>query len=170
MRQFIKILFLLDLCLLTLLAFVIKNGADEFGISSDVIYFEIIILLFLLFCFKIFSAEKIPPETPINECREIKLIDFLPVITHLMCFFVGFFAPNLTAMLPVIGITLIIMFISRAFLFSPMFLLFGYHYYMIITSNGTSLIILAKGSIIRNPNDVEFEHLHRVDDMFYIQT
>ena len=66
-------------------------------------------------------------------------------------------------------IVFIFTFLSQTQYFNPIFLLFGYHYYHILTKRGTRVFIIARGKVIRNKNNMQFDNLKRINDTTYIQ-
>ncbi len=107
----------------------------------------------------------------LSECSEFNLADneFLPV--YLGYFFLSISIPsnNIKMVLVIYGIVFVFTFLSQTQYFNPIFLLFGYHYYHILTQNGTRIFIIHKGKIIRNKENLKFENLRRINDTTYIE-
>ena len=58
--------------------------------------------------------------------------------------------------------------ISQTQYFNPLYLLFGYHYYHVLTMQGTRVSVIVKGKVIRNKNEMFFERLKRINDTTYL--
>ena len=86
----------------------------------------------------------------IHGCSECSLADqeFLPV--YLGYFFISLSVPDDITMLFLYIIVFVFTFISQTQYFNPIFLLFGYHYYHVLTPQGTKVFIIARGKVIRN--------------------
>lgn len=104
----------------------------------------------------------------IHGCSECSLADqeFLPV--YLGYFFVSLSVPNDMTMSFLYVIVFIFTFISQTQYFNPIFLLFGYHYYHVLTPQGTKVFIIARGKVIRNKSYLHFDDLRRINDTTYI--
>ena len=88
----------------------------------------------------------------LEGCQEFSLADneFLPT-------YLGYF------------IVFVFTFLSQTQYFNPIYLLFGYHYYHILTEQGTQVFVITKGSVIRNKTNITFKNLKRINDTTYIQ-
>ena len=108
-------------------------------------------------------------DDTLNECQEFSLADneFLP--TYLGYFFVSLSVPNDSVMVYLYFIVFVFTFLSQTQYFNPIFLVFGYHYYHILTKQGTRVFVITKGNVFRNKNDIVFENLKRINDTTYIQ-
>lgn len=105
----------------------------------------------------------------ITGCQEFSLADneFLP--TYLGYFFVSLSVSDNTTMIYLYGIVFVFTYLSQTQYFNPIFLLFGYHYYHILTEQGTRVFVITKGKVIRNKNNISFDNLKRINDTTYIQ-
>ncbi len=105
----------------------------------------------------------------LGGCQEFSLADneFLP--TYLGYFFVSLSVSDITTMVYLYLIVFVFTFLSQTQYFNPIFLLFGYHYYHILTERGTRVFIITKGNVIRNKNNITFKNLKRINDTTYIQ-
>ena len=65
-------------------------------------------------------------------------------------------------------IVFVFTFVSQTQYFNPIFLLFGYHYYHVLTPQGTKVFIIARGKVIRNKSYFAFDNLRRINDTTYI--
>lgn len=105
----------------------------------------------------------------IDGCQEFGLADneFLP--TYLGYFFVSVGVSDNTTMMYIYAIVFVFTFLSQTQYFNPIFLLFGYHYYHILTERGTRVFVIVKGKVIRNKASIKFDNLKRINDTTYIQ-
>ena len=133
-------------------------------------FFSITILLVpVLLSLVSIKISKYLSSDSLNGCEEFGLADneFLPV--YLGYFFLSVsISDNMT-----MGILYIIVFIftylSQTQYFNPIFLLFGYHYYHILTPQGTRIFVIAKGAVIRNKENISFHNLRRINNTTYIE-
>lgn len=105
----------------------------------------------------------------LEGCQEFSLADneFLP--TYLGYFFVSVGVSDNATMTYLYVIVFIFTFLSQTQYFNPIFLLFGYHYYHILTERGTRVFVIARGKVIRNKDNMQFDNLKRINDTTYIQ-
>lgn len=105
----------------------------------------------------------------LEGCQEFSLADneFLP--TYLGYFFVSLSVSDITTMVYLYLIVFVFTFLSQTQYFNPIYLLFGYHYYHILTEQGTQVFVITKGSVIRNKTNITFKNLKRINDTTYIQ-
>ena len=108
-------------------------------------------------------------EDHLSGCEEFSLADneFLP--TYLGYFFVSLSASDLNTMSFLYAIVFVFTYLSQTQYFNPIFLLFGYHYYHILTPRGSRVFIICRGKIVRNRQDIAFSHLRRINDTTYIE-
>ncbi len=71
-------------------------------------------------------------------------------------------------MIVVYLIVFIFTFLSQTQYFNPIYLLFGYHYYHVLTETGTQIFIIKKGPVVRSVNELRFNHLCRLNDSTFI--
>ena len=104
----------------------------------------------------------------LKSCQEFSLADneFLP--TYLGYFFVSLSTSDGLTMCFMYAIVFIFTWLSRTQYFNPLYLLFGYHYYHVLTEQGTRIFVIVPGRIIRNKKDMSFEHLKRINDTTYL--
>lgn len=127
----------------------------------------ILCLPILLSALSIGIASKLGSDS-IHGCSECSLADqeFLPV--YLGYFFISLSVPDDITMLFLYIIVFVFTFISQTQYFNPIFLLFGYHYYHVLTPQGTKIFIIARGKVIRNKSYLAFDNLRRINDTTYI--
>lgn len=104
----------------------------------------------------------------LEECIECVLADndFLPV--YLGYFFVALSINDFITLCYVYTIIFVFTFLTQTQYFNPVFLVFGYHFYHVVTSRGTKIFIIKRGKIIRNVRDMKFDDLRRLNDTTYI--
>jgi hypothetical protein len=90
---------------------------------------------------------------------------FLP--SYLGYFFVALSVPNCDTLLFVFFILFVFTFLSQTLYFNPLFLFFGYNFYNVSTSNNIKIFIVSKKTI-KNPNDIEFKKLKRINNFTFI--
>lgn len=139
-----------------------KMPAWIFGVVMLLI--PIILSLFSLLFTKRFGNETL------SECEEVSLVDgeFLPV--YLGYFFVSVGISEDLTMLIVFIIVFVFTFISQTQYFNPIFLLFGYHYYHILTKNGTKIFVIKRGKVARKASEFSSEKLRRINDTTFIES
>lgn len=151
-----------------LVVYGIKEGMTVFKIPQwlfDIILLCIPVLLSLISI----RISTCLGEDSLNGCQEFSLADneFLP--TYLGYFFVSLSVSDDITMVFLYGIVFVFTFLSQTQYFNPIFLLFGYHYYHILTERGTRVFVITKGKVIRNKDNVSFVNLRRINDTTYIQ-
>ena len=105
----------------------------------------------------------------LNGCQEFGLADneFLP--TYMGYFFLSLGVEDQITLMYMYLIVFAFTFLSQTQYYNPIFLLFGYHYYHIVTECGTRVFIITKGKVLRNKNSISFDNLKRINDSTYIQ-
>lgn len=145
---------------------------EEWTIGKLPFYFFGILMLFipiLLSWISILLSHFLGTDS-LTKCEEYSLADneFLP--TYLGYFFLSVGISEDTTMWIVYAIVFIFTFVSQTQYFNPIFLLFGYHYYHILTPKGTRVFVIAKGKVLRNKNEISFNNLRRLNDTTYIES
>lgn len=132
--------------------------------------FGIILLVIpvILSVFSLLLTKKFGKES-LTECTEVSLADgeFLPV--YLGYFFVSVGVSENLTMLIVFVIVFVFTFISQTQYFNPIFLLFGYHYYHILTRNGTKIFVMKRGNVARKASELSLVNLRRINDTTFIE-
>lgn len=170
MNILFKILLTLNATSWMIILYIINNECTVFSLPVwlfDILLFLIPVLLSLISIW--FS--KFLGKDNLSECIEFSLADneFLPV--YLGYFFLSLSVPNdnIKMMSVIYSIVFIFTFLSQTQYFNPIFLLFGYHYYHILTQNGTRIFVIHRGKVIRNKENLKFENLRRINDTTYIE-
>lgn len=108
-------------------------------------------------------------EDYLFECEEFSLADneFLP--TYLGYFFISLSVSDRYTMTFLYIIVFVFTYLSQTQYFNPIFLLFGYHYYHILTRPGSRVFVICRGKFVRNKENLSFSHLRRINDTTYIE-
>lgn len=85
---------------------------------------------------------------PILMCGKIDW-QTLTIVYVLICFFVSF---------------------SKTLCFNPLFIIFGYGYYQVTTKSGVKVFVITKRKIKKGGNNPIFEHLHKVNELVFIDS
>lgn len=147
--------------------YAIKQGWAILGIPTlvcGILYMTIPVLLSLasLVCFRFLGDDQL------TRCQEFSLSDneFLPI--YLGYFFLATGISENLVMLWVYAIVFVFTFLSQTQYFNPIYLLFGYHYYHVLSHEGTRVFVIARGKVIRNKDAICFNKLKRINDTTYI--
>ena len=150
-----------------LVVYLIKQQWTMFGLP---IWGMGLILLLLPILLSVVSVQfaKGLGNASLRSCKEGTLADneFLPV--YLGYFFVSLSVPDNTTMGFLSGIIFIFTCLSQTQYFNPLYLLLGYHFYHVLTPEGTRIFIIAHGEVIRNWNEVSFEKLKKINNTTYL--
>ena len=159
----------LEACSWMLIVFVVKDKTTDYRISPLLLAAIIAAITLLLAFLSLRLSRLLGSESDVEGCRECELVDgsFLPV--YLGYFFVSLSVPDWSVMFVVFGIVFAFTYLSQTQLFNPLFLLFGYHYYHIITKNGSAIFVIAHGSVLRNAEAIHIGNLRRINNMTYIE-
>lgn len=90
---------------------------------------------------------------------------FLP--SYLGYFFVALSVNNCETLIFVFVILFAFTFLSQTLYFNPLFLIFGYHFYNISTSNKAKLFVITRNEI-NKVDDIEFSSLKRINNFTFI--
>lgn len=133
----------------------------DFIIMLVPVILSVVSILFLK-C-KSFSYEQI------KECNEFSLADnqFLPV--YLGYFFVALSIPNFKTLIFIYIIIFAFVWLSEVQYFNPSYLLFGYHFYLVVTKKGTNILIISRGEVKRNLSELHFDNLKRINNTTFIE-
>lgn len=168
MNIIFKLLLTLNATSWMVLVYVMKENISILTLPPFMFHIALVILILslswsALLLSRSFGEEQLP------SCKEISLADneFLPV--YLGYFFVSLSIPNCYTMVAVYVIVFVFTFLSQTQYFNPAYLLFGYHYYHIMTQSGTSLFLIKYGKVIRNKEQLELKELSRINDTTFIE-
>ena len=102
-----------------------------------------------------------------NSIVSIELANdtYLPV--YLGYFFVALSVQEYSAFCFVFGIIFTLTFCSKAQYFNPLYFMYGYNFYNATTDQNVSILLITKKDL-RNPADIEFSSIHRVNNLTFI--
>lgn len=167
MNYLFRFLLTLNATLWMIVVYALKAEWTYQSIPAWGIALLILCIPILLSALSIGIASKLGSDS-IHGCSECSLADqeFLPV--YLGYFFISLSVPDDITMFFLYIIVFVFTFISQAQYFNPIFLLFGYHYYHVLTPQSTKVFIIARGKLIRNKSYLAFDNLRRINDTTYI--
>lgn len=150
-----------------LILYAIKKEWTVWNIPAwgcGILFLTIPVLLSLLslWGFRFFGDDQL------TKCQELSLADneFLPI--YLGYFFLATEIDGVSVMFWVYAIVFVFTFLSQTQYFNPIYLLFGYHYYHILSQEGTRVFVLVHGRVVRNKDAIFFRQLKRINDTTYI--
>ncbi len=123
----------------------------------------IIFTLLSILLAKWLSKDDIPQGT-IKEIEQANNA-FLP--SYLGYFFVALSVPYNDTLVFVFIILFVFTLLSQTLYFNPLFLLFGYHFYYLTTTNDVKLFVITRKAI-KTPNNLGFENLKRINNFTFI--
>lgn len=144
----------------------IFNFLDNYSIYFSWSLFILIPIILTALSFII--ANKLPKDQlPNSSVNEIELANnnFLP--TYLGYFFVSLGVNDVTTLIVVFVIIYIFTYLSQTLYFNPIFLLFGYHFYFIKTSNNIKIFLITKKQL-KIPREMGFQNLRRINNYTFI--
>lgn len=168
MNLLFKILLTTNATSWMLVVYWIKEGVTVWQIPQWVFALILLCIPIVLSAISIWLAGFLGSDS-LNGCQEFSLADneFLP--TYLGYFFLSLGISDNVTLAYMYLIVFVFTFLSQTQYFNPIFLLFGYHYYHILTEHGTRVFMITKGKVLRNKNNISFENLKRINDSTYIQ-
>lgn len=168
MRFFFRILLTINATFWMVAVYIIKIDEQVYGIPSWAFGLLLLAIPVIMSLTTMKIAKFIEPEQ-LSTCEEFSLADneFLP--TYLGYFFVSLSIGDNITMIILYVIVFIFTFLSQTQYFNPIFLLFGYHYYHILTHQGSRIFVIAHGSVIRNKENINFQNLRRINDTTFIE-
>lgn len=168
MNLIFKLLLTMNATSWMLIIYAVKKHFAVFNLPFFLCHIIFILLLALLTWLTLPLSKKFGKEE-LERCTEFSLADneFLPV--YLGYFFVSLSIEDRYVMLIVYLVVFVFTFLSQTQYFNPMYLLFGYHYYHILTPKGTQIFVISKGKVIRNKTDISFKNLRRINDTTFIE-
>ena len=127
------------------------------------LFFPVLLSLLSLYLFRFSGDDKL------TACTEFSLADneFLPV--YLGYFFLAVSIDKFETMVFVYAIIFIFTYLSQTQYFNPIFLLFGYHYYHVLTPEGSRVFVIARGKLLKNKSNFSFDKLKRINDTTFIE-
>lgn len=131
-------------------------------ISIALLLIPVITSLISILCFRGLSKDNV------TSCIEIENANNAFIPTYLGYFFVGLSISNYQLLLFVYAIIFIFTFIGQGQYFNPIYLLFGYKFYKVLTSKGTRLFIISRRDI-RSIKESNFPVIRRINQTTYVE-
>lgn len=167
MNTVYKIILTLDATLWMPVVYGIKEKWTICSLPPWIFGILLLIIPVLLSLFSILIARGLGDDS-LTKCRESALADNEFISIYLGYFFISLSVPDITTMLLLFTIIFIFTWISQTQYFNPLYLLFGYHYYHVLTEQGTRIFVIVRGKVIRNSNEMSFVTLKRLNDTTYL--
>ena len=114
-----------------------------------------------------FDFLKIDGAEEINSCKDGKVVDSKYIIQLILYVLGALLITNDIGIVLFTYIVFVITWASYEQHFSPIPLLFNYHFYEVETQMGTRILILTRGNI-RNWNNISIKNIYRLTDTVYI--
>ena len=136
--------------------------------------FIYLIIVFMLFGVSLFLITKMDNDSINNEIKDIKNVDneYLPI--YLAYFFVALSIPtehvlnqDLAIMIFIYTLICVFLISSKTLSFNPIFIIFGYSYYLVKTQNGKNIFVLTRKKIGKNSNNISFPNLRKISEIEY---
>lgn len=168
MNLIYKLLLTINTTSWMLVIYAIKGKLTIAPIPFWAFHIGLVFLLILLSWVLLLLSKPFGKET-LTKCDEFSLADneFLPV--YLGYFFVSLSVSDCYTMATVYFLVFIFTYLSQTQYFNPIYLLFGYHYYHILTPKGTKVFVIKKGKVIRSTGEINFQNLRRINDTTFIE-
>lgn len=149
---------------------VIYGISKQWTIKNFSVWITGILLLFVpvLLSFLSIMVARWLGNDSLKGCQECSLADNEFIPTYLGYFFVSMSTTDDITMIFLYVIVFIFTWLSQTQYVNPLYLLFGYHYYHVLTEHGTRIFVIVPGSVIRNKDGMAFESLKRINDTTYI--
>ena len=165
MKIFFRVLLSISSTVWMIVVYVIKTQLTFYGLSRifcGLIYIAIGMLISVLALVTTRALDK----DEIIKCTTFSLADNEFVSVYLGYFFVALSVPDKYTLFFVYVMVLALVFMTNAY-FNPVFIIFGYHYYNVVTAEGSEMFLICK-SVERNAKDVEITELRRINNRTYI--
>ena len=131
-------------------------------ISIFLLLIPVITSVISICCFKGLSKDNL------TCCNEIENANNAFIPTYLGYFFVAISIQELQLLIFVYAIIFVFIFISQGQYFNPIYLLFRYKFYNVLTNKGTRIFVITRRSI-RNVKEGAFPLLRRINETTYVE-
>lgn len=131
-------------------------------ISIALLLIPIFTSLISILCFKRLSKDNV------TMCSQVENTNNAFIPTYLGYFFVGLSIDNYQLLIFAYAVIFVFVLIGQGQYFNPIYLLFGYKFYNVLTSKGTRLFIITKRNI-RSIKESEFPVLRRINQTTYVE-
>lgn len=111
---------------------------------------------------------KVLAKSTINKVTSIEVSNNDFLANYLSFFFVALSVNNITTFWFLLLLILLFTFVSKVSYFNPVFLVFGFKFYHVITGENTKVMLISKQSI-RNPKVFQAMSVKRINDYTYIE-
>ena len=118
--------------------------------------------LISILCFKGLSKDNL------TGCIEIENANNAFIPTYLGYFFVAISIEDFQLLIFLYAIIFVFIFIGQGQYFNPIYLLFGYNFYNVLTIKGTRIFVITRRSI-RNIKQGIFPFLRRINETTYVE-
>jgi len=108
------------------------------------------------------------PNEEVDKCIECTDANPSFLSIYLGYFFIGLGIDKAQHLIFVYLVIFILTFVSQIVYFNPIFLIFRYRFYYVVTSDDTRIYVIAKKTI-RNKEESSFQNLRRLDDSVFIE-
>lgn len=136
---------------------------------SYIIYFcePIILTLISLWWSKWLDSDSLDKINHESKITDVELANnaFLP--SYLGYFFVALSITSSETLWFIFAILFLFTFFSQTLYFNPLFLLVGYHFYYLTTTNRTKIFLITRKSL-KNPDDIDLPQLKRINNFTFI--
>jgi hypothetical protein len=106
----------------------------------------------------------------LNSIKSIETSNNDFLANYLAFFFVALSVKdnNMIVFWVVFGMTVLFTFVSRVSYFNPMFLIFGFNFYYVHTSDNVKVMLITR-SKLKKPSDLNIESVKRINDYTFIE-
>ena len=171
---FYKLLLTFNATSLIIVVYLVKsqyNLSSFFSLatySNYISYFAFVLLpLLLTFLSLVISKYLSSDNISIGTIKNIEQANnaFLP--SYLGYFFVALSVPYCDTLVFIFSILFVFTFLSQTLYFNPLFLIFGFQFYYITTTNEIKIFIITR-KILKDPKLTEFQKLRRINNFTFI--
>lgn len=136
---------------------------------SYIIYFciPIILTLISLWWSNLLDSDSLEKTNNKSKVTDIEQANnaFLP--SYLGYFFVALSVTSTETLWFIFAILFLFTFFSQTLYFNPLFLLIGFHFYYLTTTNRTKIFLITRKSL-KNPDNIDLPRLKRINNFTFI--
>lgn len=127
----------------------------------------VLIPIVLTFLSLVISKYLSKDSITINTIKNIEQANnaFLP--SYLGYFFVALSVPYCDTLVFIFSILFVFTFLSQTLYFNPLFLVFGFQFYYLTTSNEIKIFVITR-KVLKDPKLIEFKKLNRINNFTFI--
>gem|GEM_PF-4421486 len=149
--------------------FIIKQSwSFHYSVSTILLILGSFFICILFGTISLILTSYLGKEMPIYEVKSIENADtvFLPIY---FSFIVLAFSVGTMSQLFIAGfLVFCVLVFARWQFFNPLYLIFGYHCYYVVTNNGVKHIVICKKEL-KTPKNIQLEHLRRINNTTFIE-